>query len=419
MEYLDTVTVTPPQDYSDFNLASGAETAVKVEAKTVDVDEDTNSTVTDEAISGESYLTFVVKGVADPATLAVDPAEGDEDQAIVDGNERDTAAMMTDVAIGGDIIPTDGIPLNIRPSSRDDDGSETYDVTISDIPADGQLYYTNSNGDTVLLDTTGGTVVIEDYNNSVTGLYFVPAENFSGTVNLKVQSVSQEEGTTGNASSVLTLPVKVNGKADLISNDKLATDTTNIDGVDYTHTYITNEATLDGTGNHKIALSSLFKDVADIEAYDGDSPAAEQISYVVTGIPEGFGITGAVFLGGSGAGRKWSVSLEALKDDSAKLTTPDNFAGEINFTIAGTTTETESGNSATHTAKNISILVTPDAADGKVNNPKVTAIEDEWSKIDFAAAFETTDASKPANSATGYEALKSIILQADDLIAKK
>jgi len=247
----------------------------------------------------------------------------------------------------------------------------------------------------------------------------VPAENFSGTVNLKVQSVSQEEGTTGNASSVLTLPVKVNGKADLISNDKLATDTTNIDGVDYTHTYITNEATLDGTGNHKIALSSLFKDVADIEAYDGDSPAAEQISYVVTGIPEGFGITGAVFLGGSGAGRKWSVSLEALKDDSAKLTTPDNFAGEINFTIAGTTTETESGNSATHTAKNISILVTPDAADGKVNNPKITAIEDEWSKIDFANAFETTDASKPANSATGYEALKSIILQADDLIAKK
>ncbi|OLF35018.1 hypothetical protein, partial [Psychrobacter sp. Rd 27.2] len=116
------------------------------------------------------------------------------------------------------INPTAGISLNIRPSSRDDDGSETYDVTISDIPADGQLYYTNSNGDTVLLDTTGDTVVIEDYNNSVTGLYFVPAENFSGTVNLKVQAVSKEDGTTGTTSPMLNLPVKVIGKADLITN---------------------------------------------------------------------------------------------------------------------------------------------------------------------------------------------------------
>ena len=418
MEYLDTVKVTPPQDYSDYtanSLLAGAKTTIKVQAKTVDVDEDGGAK--DEAISGESYLTFVVKGVADPATLAVDPAEGDEDQAIVDGNNRDTAATMTAQSDGGDIIPTDGIPLNIRPSSRDNDGSESYDVTISAIPVGVQLYQDND-GVITLLDTSSGSITIVDYINTVNNLYFVPAENFSGTVDLKVQSVSQEEGTTGSVSPVLTLPVKVNGKADLISNDELATATTNIDGVDYTHTYITDEATLDSTGNHKIALSSLFATVGTIKAYDDGTPEAEDISYIVTGIPEGFGITGAVFLGGSGAARKWSVSLDALKDDSAKLTTPNNFAGEINFTIAGTTTETVSGDSATHDAKNISILVTPDAADGKVNNPQVTAIEDEWSKIDFAAAFETTDASNPANSATGYEALKSITLKADDLIAK-
>ena len=418
MEYLDTVKVTPPQDYSDYtanSLLAGAKTTIKVQAKTVDVDEDGGAK--DEAISGESYLTFVVKGVADPATLAVDPAEGDEDQAIIDGNERDTAATMTAQSDGGDIIPTDGIPLNIRPSSRDNDGSESYDVTISAIPVGVQLYQDYA-GVITLLDTSSGSITIVDYINTVSNLYFVPAENFSGTVDLKVQSVSQEEGTTGSASPVLTLPVKVNGKADLISNDELATATTNIDGVDYTHTYITDEATLDSTGNHKIALSSLFATVGTIKAYDDGTPEAEDISYIVTGIPEGFGITGAVFLGGSGAARKWSVSLDALKDDSAKLTTPNNFAGEINFTIAGTTTETVSGDSATHDAKNISILVTPDAADGKVNNPQVTAIEDEWSKIDFAAAFETTDASNPANSATGYEALKSITLKADDLIDK-
>ncbi|MGB2786354.1 VCBS domain-containing protein [Psychrobacter sp.] len=408
MEYLDTVTVTPPQDYSDYNLTSGAETAVKVEAKTVDVDEDGGAK--DEAISGESYLTFEVKGVADPATLAVDPAEGVEDQAINGGNNRDTAADMTT-----DVIPTDGIVLNIRPSSRDNDGSETYDVTISEIPADGQLYYTNKDGDTLLLDTTGGTVVIEDYNNSVTGLYFVPAENFSGTVNLKVQAVSQEGGTTGAASPMLNLPVKVIGKADLIINDKLATGTALINGKDYT--YVTDEATLDSTGNHQIALSSLFATVADIEAYDGDSPAVEQIVYRVENLPTGFNLTGAgvTFLGGSGSDRVWSVTLEALQNNTAQLKTPDNFAGEINFTITGTTTETVSGDSVTHDGKDVSILVTPDAADGNMNDPQVVATEDLWATMDFESAFTTTD---KGDSATGTESLESITLSVTDLMAK-
>ncbi len=408
MEYLDTVTVTPPQDYSDYNLASGAETAVKVEAKTQDFDENTNAMV--EATSGESYLTFEVTGIADPATLAVDPAEGVEDQAITGGNNRDTAADMTT-----DVTPTDGIALNIRPSSRDNDGSETYDVTISEIPADGQLYYTNKDGDTLLLDTTGGTVVIEDYNNSVTGLYFVPAENFSGTVNLKVQAVSQEGGTTGAASPMLNLPVKVIGKADLIINDKLATDTALINGKDYT--YVTDEATLDSTGNHQIALFSLFATVADIEAYDGDSPAVEQIVYRVENLPTGFNLTGAgvTFLGGSGSDRVWSVTLEALQNNTAQLKTPDNFAGEINFTITGTTTETASGDSVTHDGKDVSILVTPDAADGNMNDPQVVATEDLWATMDFESAFTTTD---KGDSATGTESLESITLSVTDLMAK-
>ncbi|MGE6325369.1 VCBS domain-containing protein, partial [Psychrobacter sp. NPDC078370] len=408
MEYLDTVTVTPPQDYSGFNLASGAETAVKVEAKTVDVDEDGGAT--DTATSGESYLTFEfdVKGVADPATLAVDPAEGFEDQAIIGGNNRDGSIPAT-------IDPALGIPLDIRPSSRDNDGSETYDVTISDIPADGQLYYTNSNGDTVLLDTTGGTVVIEDYNNSVTGLYFVPAENFSGTVNLKVQAVSKEDGTSGIASPILNLPIKVFGKADLITNDDLAKETATINGKDYT--YVTDEATLDGTGNHQIALSSLFKDVADIEAYDGDSPAAEQVIYRVEDLPAGFNLIGAevTFLGGGGTDRVWSVTLEALQNGTAQLQTPDNFAGEINFNITGTTTEKVSGDSVSHNQQNVSILVTPDAADGTVNNTQVVATEDLWATIDFESAFTTTD---QGGLTEGQEVLESITLLATDLMAK-
>ncbi|MEG9304887.1 VCBS domain-containing protein, partial [Psychrobacter celer] len=422
VEYLDTVTVTPPQDYSDYTATSlsgdsNAKTTIKVQAKTVDVDEDGGAT--DTAISGESYLTFEVKGVADPATLAVDPARGFEDQAITGGNNRDTAADMRAESEGGDVIPNAGIPLNIRPSSRDNDGSETYDVTISDIPAGVQLYQDN-NGTVTLLDTSSGSVTIADYTNMVDNLYFVPAENFSGTVNLKVQAVSKEDGTTGTPSPMLNLPVKVIGKADLITNDDLATDTDTIDGVDYTHNYITDEATLDSTGNHQIALSSVFASVADIEAYDGDSPAAEQVVYRVEDLPASFNLTGAgvTFLGGSGTDRVWSVTLEVLQNNTAQLKTPDNFAGEINFTITGTTTETISGDSVTHDTKDVSILVTPDAADSTMSNPQVVATEDEWTTIDFAAAFETTDTSNPANIATGYEALKSITLKADDLIDK-
>ncbi|MGP9638231.1 hypothetical protein, partial [Psychrobacter sp. AOP3-A1-26] len=142
--------------------------------------------------------------------------------------------------------------------------------------------------------------------------------------------------------------------------------------------------------------------------------------YRVENLPASFNLTGAgvTFLGGSGSDRVWSVTLEALQNNTAQLKTPDNFAGEINFTITGTTTETVSGDSVTHRDQEVSILVTPDADDSTVNNPEVVATEDIWTTIDFAAAFETTDTSNPANIATGYEALKSITLKADDLIDK-
>ncbi|OLF37150.1 hypothetical protein, partial [Psychrobacter sp. Rd 27.2] len=95
--------------------------------------------------------------------------------------------------------------------------------------------------------------------------------------------------------------------------------------------------------------------------------------------------------------------------------TPDNFAGEINFTITGTTTETVSGDSVTHDTKDVSILVTPDAADGNMSNPQVVATEDLWATIDFESAFTTTD---QGSLTEGQEVLESITLSATDLTAK-
>ncbi|WP_290177140.1 VCBS domain-containing protein [Psychrobacter sp. APC 3279] len=415
--YLNSVMVISPEDYSDFNLfnilnlAADTETAVKVEAKTIDYDEDTGLEV--EAISGESYLTFKVVGVADNVSLGVDPAYGNEDQALAGGNMRDGSSTAV-------VNPTNGIALQIRPSSRDDDGSEVYNVTIADIPVGAKLYV-DDNGTITELNTSSGTVTISDYTNDVTNLYFVPPENYSGTVNLKVSAVSEEsDGDISASSAILNLPVTVIGKADLILNDTLATETAAVvtaDGQATTkdYTYVGAE----DAGN--IALSKFFSDTANITAYDVDVPTAEQVTYKVTGLPIGFDITGAVFLGGSGLTRSWSVSLAALKGESAQLVTPEHFAGEVKLTITGTTTETISGDSVTHGTQNVSVLITPDAADSVEVNPQVLATEDVWATINFKAAFSSNDiidATTPINKATGSESLETIILNANDLISR-
>ncbi|WP_320158596.1 Calx-beta domain-containing protein [Psychrobacter sp. NZS113] len=406
--YLNSVTVTSPEDYSDFNLAADTETAVKVEAKTIDYDEDTGAEV--EAISGESYLTFKVVGVADSVSLGVDPAYGNEDQALAGGNMRDGSSTAV-------VNPTNGIALQIRPSSRDDDGSEVYNVTIANIPVGAKLYV-DDNGTITELDTSSGTVTISDYTNDVTSLYFVPAENYSGTVNLKVSAVSEEsDGDISASSAILNLPVTVIGKADLILNDTLATETATVTATDgqatiKDYTYVGAE----DAGN--IALSEFFSDSDNIAAYDSSVPTAEQVTYKVTGLPTGFDITGAVFLGGSGLTRSWSVSLDALTTGTAELVTPSNFAGEVDFTITGTTTETVSGNSATHNTQSVSVLITPDATDSVVANPQVLATEDVWTTVNFLSVYSSTDTTALANIATGYEALETIILNANDLISR-
>ena len=413
--YLNSVTVTPPADYSEFNVVSPATTAVKVQAKTIDYDEDGGASVT--ATSGESYLTFTVKGVADPITVGLDSAYGDEDQAIVGNNERDGTVMPAVVT------PTDGIPLNIRPSSRDNDGSEKYEVKISDIPSGARLYQDNG-GVVTLLDTSSGSVTISDYTNTVDNLYFVAAENFSGTIPLIVQAKGIESDgneTVFTPNPGLTLPVKIAGKADLILNDNLNSVPQTIDGTEYSYTKIVTE----DANNDSIAVSSFFANAGSIAPYDDGSSDlilnnAEAISYSITGVPEGFNITGAgvVFLGGNGEARTWSVSLSAITNNTAQLTTPEHFAGDISFDITGATTERVSGDSVTQTTKTVSILVIPDAADGTVNNPQVLATEDEWTTIDFKDAFSSDDKTSVADNMTGYESLKDITLSVADLTGK-
>ncbi|MFP3366390.1 hypothetical protein R0J93_22375, partial [Pseudoalteromonas sp. SIMBA_148] len=91
----------------------------------------------------------------------------------------------------------------------------------------------------------------------------------------------------------MNLPISVVGLADLIVNDNLATETATI--VDIDEQSVTKDYTyvgIEGAGNDSISLSAFFADTANIAAYDTGSPAAEQVTYKVTGVPVGFGITG-------------------------------------------------------------------------------------------------------------------------------
>ncbi len=402
--YLDTVQVTPPQDYSDYTATSlsnnpNAKTTVQVQAITRDYDEDNNGSMV-EATSGESYLTFVVKGVADKVTLAVDPAFGNEDQALALGNNRDNYSPAVF------INPANGIPLVIRPSSRDNDGSETFNVIIDSIPVGFKLF-----SGTTELTIVSGSVTILDYNNTVANLYLVPVENFSGTLMLGVTAIGKENDGSTYTTPKLDLQVKVIGKADLIIGDKLATA---LGSNNISYTKVIDEAVLDSTGGNRIAIAEFFATPTAIAPYDNGSPTAEAISYIITGVPAGFSVTGAgvVALGGNGEARKWSVPLDAIKNGSAVLTTPKDFAGDIKFSITGTTTETESGHSAKHPTQTVTILVNPDAADGSIN-PQILATEDVWTLINFDGAFKTTD---QGGLSTGKESLATITFKGQDLI---
>lgn len=115
--YLNSLQILLPEDLA-------GTFRVKVEAKTVDYDEDGTGSV--EALSGEAFLSFVIDPVADAVTLGVNPAYGLEDAGRDEGNNTTTDPLG--------ITPENGIPLEIKPTSKDNDGSEIFTVKIENIP---------------------------------------------------------------------------------------------------------------------------------------------------------------------------------------------------------------------------------------------------------------------------------------------
>nr|WP_010323998.1 DUF5801 repeats-in-toxin domain-containing protein [Marinobacterium stanieri] len=305
VEYLDTLEFKGAENFS-------GQFKINVQALTIDTDDDGGQSV--EAISGLSELTNVlIKPVADAVTTTVTArVNGDEDAQV---------------------------PLSIRPSSSDP--SETYKVTIDEIPNGAVLKYgadeisnTNFGGYTVT-DNGNGTwkLVIEDFDPATgsTGMAITAPEHSNEPFTLKVGTVAVDSLTVdGNlyenesASFDLTINVTPKGVADPASVDLKSLDAQGFV-----------EESVDAAGG--VMLSDLFNSMPALIDADG----SETLSFKLKGLPEGFGVEGATSLGNG----EWVFTPGDW--DNIKVTTPKNFGGDSGTFVLSTITTENDGHSRT------------------------------------------------------------------------
>ncbi|WP_229861859.1 beta strand repeat-containing protein [Pseudodonghicola xiamenensis] len=314
---------------------------IKVQAYTVDTDDDGGAVA--EAVSGEAILeNLIVAPVADEVTLSL--------AARTQGNED-----------------TD-IPLVIRPTSSDP--SETFDVTISDIP-DGAVVSYNGTP----LAVSGGSVTIEGFDSSL-ALTIRPPLNSNEDFTLTVSAESVDRLTLEDDSVLedrspsvsLEMSVEVKGVADLA--DVTITPETYVEG------------DLDG-GLDTVALSDLVS----VSLTDADG--SESLTMQVTGLPEGFGLTQGILLTGpevTGEDRVWV--LREAQFGSTDITVPENFSGTVEFSVTPVTTEND-GASLTDVSHDVSFSVTP-TPEATVTT-SATLVEDTLQSIGLGIVHQNGD----------------------------
>ena len=360
-------------------------------------DTDTDSVVAPETKSAIVYLNVDITPVADTVTLQVAQAIGDEDAGRLHGNDaNDGTAPVVDDA-------SNGIDLDIKVTSDDTDGSEIYTVILGDnaggndgLPDGSSIYYDGTTidkntpsggGFTITVNGDGSwNLKIDDFDNDAP-LKFIPVHNEDADYLFNVDAYSTD-GADTSALQSLQIDVTVNGIADIPVNTGLNTAVHH--GETYTATY--DEAALDTVGQHRIALTDVYSTpnpTTDIHSYDNDS--SETLTIVVSGLNAELNLEYATFLGGSGTDRRWSITPDELAN--VQIVTPENFSGEIPFTLQYITTERE-GDSATSTTEstndiisgnnidNVKLWVNP-AAESTINDA-VTQTEDTPQLLDFS-----------------------------------
>ena len=322
---------------------------IKVEAYTVDYDDDNEGTGTPAtAVSGEAWLEgIIIAPVADGInTLSL--------------NGR---------AIGLEDTP---IPLSITP--RSSDPSETFNITISDIPAGAKIIYGG-----VEQTITNGSVTISNFSTS-TPLTITPPFNSNINFTLSVTATATDGSVISASSSPLSIPVTVYGVANTPTITLKDYDS-NQSGV---QSYTTTEANLDGTAQHKVSLSNLIENVSSIDNTDG----SESFTLRITGLAKDFNLGGraTVLVTGTGEERVWVIKPTDL--NNVFITVPENYSGNVNFKVAGVSTEND-GDSKTGALTDVNFTVTPSAEAEATTS--ATLVEDEITTLNFGIVHVNGD----------------------------
>ncbi|NOR58011.1 MAG: hypothetical protein GQ474_05760, partial [Sulfurimonas sp.] len=348
VEFLDSlVFIAPAGSNGTFNI--------KMEAYTIDHDEDDGATKTQT--SGQAILTLEVDPGADIATIKTTQAKGFEDAG------RDASGATSEaLALSG------GIDLNVTFFTSDKDGSESFDVTLSDIPNGAVIYYNGA-----ILTPVAGTINIVNFDNDAEFKY-VPTHNSNEDVTLKVTGETVDNRGQANEDRQAFTPkdivVNIKGVADnVVDNDLNATTAVvDTDGTSHDYHYVAKE----DAGN--ISLTDIFAGTP--HSYDSDG--SESLFITITNLGTDFDVSGAVFLGGSGTGREWVVNSNDFAGVS--ISKPANYSGEIDLKLGFQTVEND-GSKKTHPSKDVNILVTPEI-DGNVNKT-ATQNEDTIQTLSF------------------------------------
>ncbi|MCG3669771.1 Ig-like domain-containing protein, partial [Aliarcobacter butzleri] len=388
------------------------------------VEEKNDSSKWGEELKQTVKFEVAVNPVADEATLKVGQVVGYEDTA------RNTNKNIQDKD-GTIKHPENAIALDIKVSSTDTDGSETFTVTIKDIPDGGAIFVKEPLTGKDILVTYGedGTPTIKVWNNGILEDYtgttitankgsitiekfdnenppkFIPPHNEHGDFKLNVDAktvdtVIIDGQPVTNVQDVATnkdILVVVKDVADsVIGNDYNVENLSLADGTNKDYNLITQEDT-------QIKLDSVFKDSTKLSSYDKES---EDLTIILKSLPKGVELEGNVTL------INGQYIFKASDISSIKIVTPPNYSGELNFDITYITTEKGEANnpSKTHDSKQetdkISIFVKPtidaqfDSQTTKAEDSEIVDGGNSYYKVDLGISHQNGDNDETLESVT-------------------
>ena len=344
-QYLDTLQFRAPS-----NVAGSF--SIEVNAATVDYDDDADTTVLPTGpVSSGAGVDVEISGAAKLDGITIDP--------VADGI---SSLSLNGRAVGLEDTP---IPLSITPRSVDD--SETFNITIRDIPDGAIITYGE-----VVQSVTSGSVTISGFNPS-TLLTITPPPNSNEAFTLRVTGTTSDGTVVSGVSADLPIPVTVHGVADAPKVTEAPP------------AYSITEANLDDAAgaNHQVALSDVIQSVASV-----DTDGSETFSVRITGLADGFSLSGATLLTAEATGtdRVWVAPADAL--DNVFVNVPENFSGVVNLTATGVSTEND-GDSTMGVPTGVSFSVAPSVE--ATATTSATLVEDEITSLNFGVVHQNGD----------------------------